>query len=177
MAYAAGLRNGRKRLDAGVMKTVRNLTPGAAAAALVLIAAPALAHMPGGLEAAQAWSRPAAAGGTAAGYLTIRNHGKAEQVLVRVETPAAKRAEIHRSVSAGGVARMEPVARLAIPAGGEARLAPGGTHLMLVGLKTATRTGQRLPATLVFASGVRIKADMTVGQAPPPAKAGSIHNH
>lgn len=150
---------------------------GLGALAALLVAGPALAHMPGGLEAAQAWSRPAAAGATAAGYMTIHNHGKAEQVLVRVETPAAGKAEIHRSVSAGGIARMEPVPRLAIPAGGEARLAPGGTHLMLVGLKTATRTGQRLPATLVFASGVRIKADMIVGQAAPPQKAGSIHNH
>lgn len=149
----------------------------AALAVTALAASPALAHMPGGLEVVQAWSRPAAAGMTGAGYMTIRNHGKDAQTLLKVETPAAKKVEVHRTVTSGGVSRMEPVAQLSVPAGGEARLAPGGQHLMLIGLVRPLKAGQRLPATLTFASGVKVKAEIVVGTAAPAERAGSIHNH
>lgn len=149
----------------------------AALAAATLAAAPALAHKPGGLEAVQAWSRPAAAGMTGAGYMTIRNHGQAEQTLVKVETPAAARVEVHQTVVSGGVARMQAVPRLTIPAGGEVRLAPGGHHLMLIKLARPLKAGQRLPATLTFASGVKVRTEIVVGTAAPPEQAGSIHNH
>ncbi|MFC3078678.1 copper chaperone PCu(A)C [Phenylobacterium terrae] len=148
-----------------------------AAAIAALTAAPALAHMPGGLEVVQAWSRPAAAGMTGAGYMTVRNHGKAAQTLVKVESPVAKKVEMHRTVTAGGVSRMQPVGQLVIPAGGEAKFAPGGQHLMLIGLTRPLKAGQHVPATLTFASGVKVKADIVVGTAAPPERAGSIHNH
>ncbi|HEX2560087.1 copper chaperone PCu(A)C [Phenylobacterium sp.] len=148
-----------------------------AALAAATLAAPALAHMPGGLEVVQAWSRPAAAGMTGAGYMTIRNRGKQAQTLVKVETPAAKKVEMHRTVTEGGVSRMQPVGQLVIPAGGEAKFAPGGQHLMLVGLARPLKAGQHVPATLTFASGVKVKADIVVGTAAPPERPGSIHNH
>lgn len=148
-----------------------------AALAAATLAAPALAHMPGGLEVVQAWSRPAAAGMTGAGYMTIRNRGKQPQTLVKVETSAAKKVEMHRTVTEGGVSRMQPVGQLVIPAGGEAKFAPGGQHLMLVGLARPLKAGQHVPATLTFASGVKVKADIVVGTAAPPERAGSIHNH
>ncbi|HEY9219500.1 MAG TPA: copper chaperone PCu(A)C, partial [Phenylobacterium sp.] len=116
-------------------------------------------------------------GMTGAGYMTVRNHGKQPQTLVRIESPAARKVEMHRSVVAGGVARMEAVPQLTIAPGAEARFAPGGMHLMLVGLVKAQAAGQRIPATLVFASGARVKGDMIVGGAAPPEKGGSTHNH
>lgn len=140
-------------------------------------AGPLHAHMPGGLEVRQAWSRPTPAGVPAAGYMTILNHGAKPQTLVRVETPSARQVEVHRTVSAGGIARMEAVPQLTIPPGGLVRLEPGKDHLMIVGLKGATRPGQAVPATLVFASGLKVRAHMTVGTSPPPPKPGSIHNH
>ena len=36
--------------------------------------------------------------------------------------------------------------------------APGGNHLMLIGLTKASKAGDKLPATLVFASGVEVSA-------------------
>jgi copper(I)-binding protein len=156
---------------------MHKLIAAAALSVTALAAAPALAHMPGGLEVVQAWSRPAAAGMTGAGYMTIRNHGKAAQTLVKVETPAARKVEVHRTVTSGGISRMEPVPRLVVPPGGEARLVPGGQHLMLMGLAAPLKAGQHVPATLTFDSGVKVRADIVVGTAAPAQGAPSIHNH
>lgn len=155
----------------------KHFTAAAVAAALTAAPALALAHMPGGLEVVQAWSRPAAAGMTGAGYMTVRNHGKQPQTLVKVESPIAKKVEMHRTVTAGGVSRMQPVGQLVIPAGGEAKFAPGGQHLMLIGLTRPLKAGQRVPATLTFASGVKVRADIVVGTAAPPEGPRSVHNH
>jgi copper(I)-binding protein len=68
---------------------------------------------------------------------------------------------------AGGVARMQRVARVGVPAGGKVTFAPGGYHLMFMGLGRALKTGDRLPATLTFASGAKVEAQFVVGLAPP----------
>lgn len=149
----------------------------AAFAIATLAAAPALAQAPGGLEVVQAWSRPAAAGMTGAGYMTIRNHGKTDQILVKVETPAAARVEVHQTISSGGVSRMQPVSRLVAPAGGEVRLAPGGHHLMLIKLAQPLKAGQRLPATLTFESGLKVKAEIVVATTAPSEPGGAAHHH
>ena len=45
-----------------------------------------------GMKIGHPWTRPAAQGGTGAGYLTIANTGNAADTLVGVETVAAKSA-------------------------------------------------------------------------------------
>jgi hypothetical protein len=56
-----------------------------------------------------------------------------------------------------------------LPAQGTVTFAPGGYHLMFTGLKRALAIGDRLPATLTFASGARVKTTFVVGLAPPVA--------
>jgi copper(I)-binding protein len=118
-------------------------------------------------QVSAAWSRPAAEGTTGAGFMTLTNSGPAPDALVSVESPWAKDAQIHHSSMTGGVARMQRVARVEIPAGGTVTFAPGGYHLMFMGLGRALKTGDRLPATLSFASGAKVKAQFVVGLAPP----------
>ena len=120
------------------------------------------------MEVRDAWSRPAAAGGTGAGFLTLVNHGRDADALVAAETPAATRVEIHRTGMTGGVMSMAPVRRLEIPAGGALTLGPGGAHLMLIGLKHAERPGDQIPAVLRLASGARIRTNLVVRITPPP---------
>lgn len=141
------------------------------------LAVPALADVAGSLEVVGAWSRPAAAGMTGAGYMTVENHGQRDQTLVRVETAVARKVEMHRTVVHAGVARMEPIGRLTVPARGEARFEPGGQHLMLIGLSRPLRAGERVPATLVFASGVTVKAELIVGPGAPAAPAAPHAHH
>jgi|KBSSwiStaDraftv2_1062776.scaffolds.fasta_scaffold41767_2 copper(I)-binding protein len=125
------------------------------------------------LQALHPWSRPAAAGATGAGYLTLVNKGSAD-TLVAVESPVASRVEMHASSMTGGVMRMSPETRVSVPAGGEVRFAPGGRHLMLLGLKKPLKTGDRVPATLRFASGAELKVELVVS---PTAPAGEAMDH
>ena len=139
--------------------------------ALAAFATPAAAAV----DVARPWSRPAVAGATGAGFMTLTNRGKAMDALVAAESPAARRVEIHQSRMAGGVASMRKVERLAIPAGGAVTFAPGGYHLMFVGLAQPLRSGQTLPATLTFASGAKVKVVFQVGMGPPDE--GEHHHH
>lgn len=141
-----------------------------AALALTALAAPlAAAAQHAALMVTNPWSRPATAGGTAAGFMTVTNHGKAADALIAVETPVARRAELHRSSMAGGVMRMAPVDRLPLAPGASVTFAPGGLHVMLIGLKSGLKAGERAPATLVFASGARVKTAFVVGLSAPAA--------
>jgi hypothetical protein len=126
----------------------------------------ASAAIAGPLSVKDAWTRPAAAGGTAAGYLTIVNGG-APDLLVGAESPVAERVEAHASSMKGGMMMMAPEPTVPAPAGGQAAFTPGGRHLMLIGLKRALKTGDHVPVTLRFKSGQRLAVDLTVRTTPP----------
>lgn len=70
---------------------------------------------------------------------------------------------------------MKPLARVAVPAGGSVTFAPGGYHLMLIGLTKPVKTGDAVPATLTFASGAKVKVSFVAAMGPPAA--GAHHHH
>jgi copper(I)-binding protein len=135
-------------------------------------AATAATHMP--IEVRQPWSRPSA-GTSGVGYMLLVNHGRTADSLVKAESLLAARVEAHRATLAGGVMSMAPQVRVEIPAGGSVAFAPGGYHLMFVGLKTPLKAGDRLPATLVFASGQRVAVGFAVGSGSGPPAAAMGH--
>ena len=141
---------------------------------LFLLSAAALATMAATapLEAVQPWSRPAVAGSTAVGYVTLVNRGSSPQTLTGVASPLAASVEIHSSSMAGGVMRMAREDRAVIPPGGKLAFAPGGWHLMLLGMKRPVKAGDSIPATLRFADGKTLKVAFAVGTGlgPPAAK-------
>jgi iron complex outermembrane receptor protein len=109
------------------------------------------------------WSRPAAAGiPTGVAYLTITNNGPKEEVLVGARTPAAQRVEIHQTIVSEGMARMRPLPQITIPPGGSVKIAPGGIHLMLVGLTVPLAAGDEIPLTLVFREAGDIEVEIKV---------------
>lgn len=114
-----------------------------------------------------AWSRPATAGSTGVGFMILRNPDRVADALVAIESPAAARVEIHRSSLSGGMAMMEMAPRVPLPIGGVVAFSPGGYHLMFLKLNRPLKRGDRLPATLVFASGARIKVHFGVALAAP----------
>lgn len=140
----------------------------AALAVLALAgAAQAASYKQGGFDIDKAWSRPAAAGTNGAGFMSVTNHGKTADTLKTVETPAARKVEIHKTSMTNGVMSMKRLdAGLPIGPGETVTFAPGGYHLMLIGLTSASKAGDRIPATLVFTSGARIKIDFPVGDGP-----------
>lgn len=139
-------------------------------AVALLAAAPAFAAE---LEVSAAWARPVpSATGTGGVYLVIANRGPAEERLLGIETPVAARAELHETTVEGGVASMRPVGELAVPAGGRVELAPGGLHLMLLGLKSPLARDAHFPLTLRFASGKQVTTEVIVTMRAPAAEQG-----
>ena len=119
------------------------------------------------------------------GYMTITNKGTTADRLVSASSPSAAAVEIHEMKMDDGVMRMrELAAGLPIEAGKSALLAPGGYHLMLMGLKAPLKEGEKVPVTLTFekAGKVDIALDvMGIGaQSPgaaamPPPSGGHMH--
>src|SRR4051812_997791 len=105
----------------------------ALAIALGLVATQAHAAV----EVLQPWSRPAAAGTTGGGYMTLVNRGPKADALISVTSPAAREVQAHQSMVSGGMSMMHKVERLELAPGASVTFAPGGYHLMFVGLTKA----------------------------------------
>jgi copper(I)-binding protein len=76
--------------------------------------------------------------------------GKKAVRLVSVESPVAASAEIHHMAMQNGVMKMSPVDSIDVPVGKTVKLAPGGYHVMLMGLKQQMKAGDRVPLKLTF---------------------------
>lgn len=110
------------------------------------------------IEVSDAWARATAPGqSSGAIYATIANQGSADR-LIGVSSSVGM-AMLHRSDNVGGVSRMRMLADLPVPADGQVALAPGGTHVMLTGLRAPLVVGDELSLTLRFAeAGARTLA-------------------
>jgi copper(I)-binding protein len=114
-----------------------------------------------------AWLRPAV-GGTSALYLQIVNPTATPDQLLAVETGVAASAEFHQTTNDNGILRMRPQpAGVQIPAQQVVAFAPGGTHVMLVGVDSELVVGQRVPVVLVFAQAGRLEIPVPVQDEPP----------
>jgi len=96
-----------------------------------------------------AWARATVPGqmGSAA-YFTIRNSGGPDKLL-SVSSPSAN-ASMHSTSMDNGVMRMRPLAALDVPAKATVELKPGGTHVMLMGLKAPLEAGSTIMLDLKF---------------------------
>jgi copper(I)-binding protein len=128
------------------------LTMAAALSALVAGAATAHDYKAGALHIDHPVIRLAhPAARTGAGFLTIMNHGKQADRLVAVETAASTRADLHGTIRDGGVMKMRAqTGGVPIPAGGSVSFAPGGLHVMFIGLKAPVPDGSSIKARLRF---------------------------
>lgn len=111
-----------------------------------------------GLKITEARAR-ATPGGAATGvvYLTVVNDGATADRLIGGASDAADEVEIHRMSMNNGVMAMRPVTGgLDVPAHGALALAPGGDHLMLIGLKHPLVAGEHLAVTLDFEKAGKI---------------------
>lgn len=118
---------------------------------------------PAAIEVLQARTHPNAGVPVGVVYLQLHNRANHDDRLLRVETKAAKRAELHESVAEGDRVRMRhhpegfPVA-----AGGELLLQPGGKHVMLMQLAQDLEVGGSIEITLVFERAGRLDVHVPV---------------
>jgi copper(I)-binding protein len=138
----------------------------AAAMVPLLASATALAHeyRAGPLLIDHPWARATVSvQKVGAGYLTIRNEGQQADRLIGARSPIVPSIEMHtHEIDAQGVARMGQLEAIELPPGATVELAPGGMHLMLIGLSAPLREGEDFPLTLVFerAGEVEVRVDI-----------------
>ncbi len=120
------------------------------------------------IQLGNAWARPTRGDAPGAVYVAINNKGSADDRLVGAFTDHSAMAMVHQSELVDGVARMRMAGEINIPAGSRIEMVPGGTHIMLEGLRAPLRTGDQFDLVLKFRkSGDRtVKVDVTKADQP-----------
>jgi copper(I)-binding protein len=122
--------------------------------AVLVLVATACAEDDASLGIDDVWSR-VSTGENGAVYMVISG-GDADAALigVAVGTDVAAMAQIHESsMNSDGAMSMSMIPQLEIPAGADVVLAPGGVHVMLMGLADSLEEGDTFEVTLTFDNG------------------------
>jgi copper(I)-binding protein len=149
-------------------------------AALLLPAALANAHdyKVGELQVAHPWSMELPPNApTVAAYFVLHNNGKTADRLLSVDSPVAGKAELHEHVMHDGLMKMQQVQSVEVPAGGEAKFAPMGYHVMLLELKDKSKLvdGQHFALTLHFEKAGDLTVEVAVQKQAPSGGADDMH--
>lgn len=151
--------------------------------ALLLSTTLAFAHgfQVGDLKIGHPFARPTIAQQpTGAAYLSIENTGKSADRLLSISTPAATSAALHTMTMDGNIMRMREANAMAIEPGATVAMKPGmGYHIMLIGLKSPLKVGDRFPMTLTFDKAGKVDVTVVVqdreaAQSGPAAGAASM---
>jgi periplasmic copper chaperone A len=131
-------------------------------APLVPAGAASSAAEAGDIQVEHAWARASAgAATTGAAYMTLKG-GTQPDSLVGASTPIAASADVHASMNENSVMKMRPVHAVPVPPHAVVTLAPGGYHIMLMGLKQPLVADQTFPLTLTFAHATPVTVDVQV---------------
>ena len=113
----------------------------------------------------------------AGGFMKIENKGAADQ-LVSASSPVAGEVQLHEMAMDGNVMKMRQVKDIAVPAGGEVELKPGGLHLMFMNIKAPLTAGESVPVKLKFAKAGEVEVKMPVNaMGNPGAGHGGAMKH
>jgi periplasmic copper chaperone A len=175
----------RLRIEDDEGRPIRLLMAALVAFVIVLLFAatfliPPADAVEGAIVVTQAWSRATPGGSkVAGGYLMIENKGPAPDKLLSASTDVAKKVEIHEMAVNDGVMTMRPVeGGLPIEPGQTVKFAPGGLHLMIVGLSAPLVQGDKVPVTLKFekAGEITVSFDVQPMGAPAPGPLSNVAN-
>jgi len=85
-----------------------------------------------------------------AAFMQLSNEGDADRALVAAASSAADVVELHTHTMVDGMMQMRRIERIDLPAGQTVELAPGGLHVMLIGLTRALLPGETVELTLTL---------------------------
>jgi periplasmic copper chaperone A len=116
------------------------------------------AALPGDtVEIEDAYARPVPPGQpNSAVFMHIVNRGAAAQVVVGGQSDDAAVVELHSHTMEDGMMRMRRIERIEVPGNGAVSLAPGGMHVMLIGLKRGLTPGDTVNLTLDLDDGTTL---------------------
>ncbi|MGM0522277.1 MAG: copper chaperone PCu(A)C [Pseudomonadota bacterium] len=95
---------------------------------------------------------PPGAPATAA-FMTLHNTSDSPVRLIDADNDLTTHTEMHNHVDVDGVMQMRQIEHIDVPANGDVSLAPGGLHLMMIGLEGAVSEGDEVALTLTFDNG------------------------
>ncbi len=102
------------------------------------------------------------------GFMLLKNSSEKDVSLIKAEADISKVVELHEMVMDQGTMKMRPVEKILIPAKGQTSLAPGGLHVMFIGLTTVLKDGENKTVTLHFDNGQIEKVVAPVKAITPP---------
>jgi periplasmic copper chaperone A len=109
------------------------------------------------------WARATPPGATnGAVYLSIQNIGKQAEQLIGVASPMAKIVELHNHEMVDGLMRMRKLDSIDVAAGATVTIAPGGLHIMLIGLARTLVDGEEFAITLSFSLSGQIETAVKI---------------
>jgi copper(I)-binding protein len=120
-----------------------------------------------GIEIHDALMRPAAQGENGAVYFVIHNHSSQADALTGLTSDIAV-AEMHESKMNGDIMQMNQVESVPLEPYAEIEFAPGGLHVMLVGLKQDMKLGDEIDLSLHFKNYQDLKVRVTVSESAVP---------
>jgi copper(I)-binding protein len=104
---------------------------------------------------------PALAGQPGAAYFRLETNAPPER-LVRIETDAGTRVEMHETVMEGATAGMKALSTAQFDADGTLAFAPGRRHAMLFGVKSGLAPGGTAKITFVFEKAPPVTAEAEI---------------
>ena len=140
-------------------------------AALILsLALAGVAHAQVAVDAP--WVRATVPQQTATGAF-MRLTASRDLRLIGARSDVAQNTEVHEMAMQGQMMRMREVAAVPLPRGQAVALAPGGYHVMLIGLKRPLSAGEQVTLTLVFEDAGGKRSEQTVQAPVRPLGAGA----
>jgi copper(I)-binding protein len=110
-----------------------------------------------------------------AAYMVIVNDGPRDDQLLSVSCVCADSVEAHVSRMEHGMMTMAPAGPVAVPAHGRVAFAPGGLHVMLMGVRRPLIDGRGQVMTLRFAHAGAIRATFKVRERIVAESSGMDH--
>lgn len=126
---------------------------------LSFLAVLALGAFAGELSIDKIYAKAPAGAKNGAVFMVIKNNLDGDIKLVGAKSSVANSAEIHTHKKVDGMMMMTQVDAIDLPKNAEVILAPGGLHIMLMGLKKPLNFGDSIDLTLQFSSGKSVKID------------------
>ncbi|MFN7012141.1 MAG: DUF1775 domain-containing protein [Allorhizobium sp.] len=100
------------------------------------------------------------------GFITIKNTGAADDVLIAAESPSAGFMELHEMAMEGDVMKMRPLKDgIPVPAGETVELKPGGLHMMFMKVTEPFVEGGKVNVKLTFQKAGSVDVVLPVGPA------------
>lgn len=127
-----------------------------------------------GITIAEPWARPAAQGDNGAAYFLLQNHSAWSDELTGVSSDIAEAVEMHESKMEGDVMQMQQLMSVPIQGKASVEFAPGGLHVMLIGLRQDLKVGDEFQVTLQFKEHEDITVSIAVQEF---GGSGSMNDH